>query len=484
MAIVPGTFRISSVILNTEGKLSKGTANYAYIARDATPWRILYTGAGDDGSGDEIYAPYRDGENTLLYAIGWLQVFKPDDTKFTLNESMFVVNILDLHSGGLEVAAGTQLRLGRRTYIEYGSGDIVSGEGEITVAVGPLATYNPQLHGLNLAYFGDEDRGAGFLWQRSQSAPGVPLTSTVNIDGVQHCGKASPTIQLGSGFSRIDGHLNIGQGALDLAGQHLVAYASRSNLSQRIIVGANGAICDSSVGLPCGGGAPTNEAILRERPVVAQAPIQAGVKPEAYEEAKSSNDIDRETWLTSASAADDELVSMTGAHVVAESRKADGAHDPTVESGLVEAIEQGVRLLRYGGAAGAIAAVGEQIAQLRAARKSASKAAQTGGMVHFAGNGDTEVHVATQAQTKSMASFIIKRDVKHENSALNRTGTVNPAWLRSGPGLRGQCHAQPGWPELVQPDGRAWYAQCRQQPRRAGCNDRSRSVRWHLVAAC
>ena len=94
MSIMPSVYpdRISHLAMHAEGSLDKGLGDHAYTGRAARPWRLQYTGAGDYRSGDEIYAPYKSGDDILIFTVGWLDVFKPDGDKVTLTEDMGVAN--------------------------------------------------------------------------------------------------------------------------------------------------------------------------------------------------------------------------------------------------------------------------------------------------------------------------------------------------------------------------------------------------------
>ena len=101
-----------------------------------------------------------------------------------------------------------------------------------------------------------------------------------------------PTLssRLNPGFSRFDGRVDIVQGALDLAGQQLVAFAVDDNRSQAIDIREGGKLCDSSAGLACTGSRAAPGADQRDRidafglPTLAErfpAEYKPSTKPEA-----------------------------------------------------------------------------------------------------------------------------------------------------------------------------------------------------------
>ena len=291
---------------------------------------------------------------------------------------------------------------------------------------GDPRTYNPLLHGMNLLYYGADDRTTGKLWFRSTSVPGIPSTSVVAINSGLHCEEASPIIQLRPGFHRFETALSVTQGSLDLAGNHLVAYATRVNLGQRITIGANGALCDSArAGLSCTAseGVPARDD-FEERSLVALASATHGVKPDAYAEKMLPTVLGQDGTLLVPLSADGEAMSIPAEGDQTEFRRPEGSPPVATGSTLVDAIDEGIRILRQTGSAVATRTLGERLGQLRSAPSSAAKSSRVGGYVHIAGNGDTEFRVATMGETRALPNLAVWRDVKHSDARFNRNGSV------------------------------------------------------------
>ena len=200
LSLPEGSKASSTLVLHVGGEISKGSADMAYAAHDAVPARIQYTGSGSDTSGDEIYGEYMQEGQTFVFSVGSLEVYKPEGSTVTLNETVEVSDVLGLYSGEFAVAPEKNLFIGRGVSVQYGSGDIAQGEDGVAFRVG--TGFSAHQHGLDLLYVGAGERDAGHMWESGMTAPGPELGSRrqhQRWSGMWHgsppCYPAKPRIQ-------------------------------------------------------------------------------------------------------------------------------------------------------------------------------------------------------------------------------------------------------------------------------------------------
>ena len=228
--------------------------------------------------------------------------------------------------------------------------------------------------------------------------------------------EAHPVIRLNPGFSRFDGRVDIVQGALDLAGQQLVAFAADENLSQAIDIREGSKLCDSSAGLACTDSRAAPGADQRDRidsfglPALAErfpAEYKASTKPEPGELVQLTGTVRKEAYMRE----DDTAAAPVGVEIV-------------------ESIVRSARMASRTGSAAAIDELGGQLELLKSSQSSAAKAANHAGTVHLLGNGDTEVNVHTGGKTVQLPGFVVARksdDAKRDGSVqIGGTGGKAP----------------------------------------------------------
>ncbi len=412
-----------AMVLHTNGKVDKGEGEIAYTSHDTKPGYMVYTGTGSQTTSDEIYPPYESGDQTLIFATTWLQVFKPDAATLTFGRSIYISNYFDLHSGKVEVAGDYQFILQKNALLEIGSqSDFVDGSSNVFINKGD--DYNPRNSGLRLEYLGDDNRRAGNIWPGTSELPGSDYIKSVTINGGRQCGDdAYPVVTLDGEYSRMNQNFFLTRGALDLNGNHLVMFAEAASEDQRLSINATARLCDSAAGVSCSTGE-----------------MAAHVGSEHHEEvgAKSAKLVGadfaaRDFAITGANV---EAILSSGGSVeraVTSASVEVGIVDTKVE--IVDAVVRGLEAIGRGNAPyEELNLLRHNQKVLRSIRMDAAKAANGGGMLYFVGNGDTRLSVATIGKRIMLPSTIVMRRMPlpadAEPDATPRTGRV----LLSGTG--------------------------------------------------
>ena len=250
MLVSDGELGLGGAVLRISGgELSRGRGDAGYTGALAS---LHYTGGGDLRTGDEIAAPNADGVatsfNNLEIAVdGTVTLTRPVQIAGSDGGHLF------LASGMLNTTDNT-VTLNRNANVHHGSGELVVGTGGSvkwpSQQVVRNSPYNPAAHGLNLFYKGTGARTVGHAWQSGMTTDLMPAEVTnVTVDA-SGCGRtAHSVISLNAGFSAVHGNITITQGALDIAGQHLVVLNVTG--SNSVMAANKGYLCDSGAGVAC-----------------------------------------------------------------------------------------------------------------------------------------------------------------------------------------------------------------------------------------
>jgi hypothetical protein len=238
---------------NGDGVLHRGDASRAYLsdATEHTPRKVKYTGSSPHFSGDEIPGPTSGSVGGPEVFLDEIEIFQSvSNSVITVGKDFTVVSQITLTQGILDIGS-SKLKIENHLLGAIGNGSVSSPEqigarGELVFPTEHLAGFTPGDDGIDLLYFGTEDRTVGLLWPPSESTVAArkvdaDVNRDVTIDPA--CGDdITISLRADDDAARINGDLVIGGdgpgqslaggsdvGALDIVGNTLEINATNGN---------------------------------------------------------------------------------------------------------------------------------------------------------------------------------------------------------------------------------------------------------------